>query len=968
MAVLWSSYGEDIIAPIISNLQVTNITDTSATISWNTDEPATSRVDYGFAVDNLNYSQQSAAFSTSHSLSLTGLNPDSVYFYKVSSVDRADNSTVSSPTSFTTSLPRWVETSESDFNDGTLQDIQVSSDGDGSLLLGLASGFYDHFAGTVLNETNWLSRNIIGTPINVSVSDSKVTVADGTYVRTNQTWFQETLEASVTLTDGPNSHFGWATTVQSGDDDIDDPHWMIFTAINGQILARTRLNDGLGTNEQIDTVLSGIPLGVPHNFKIVWNSDNTIEFWVDGYLQATHTRAFTESMRVYLTSNASQSASADWVKVSGAYALSGIYTSSVFNSGGSTVFDALNWTGSKPSGTVVSIETRTSANLVDWSAWQPLGASGAIVSPEGQLFQYRVTLTTTDPAVSPRVEEVVVTYQLGPDESAPIIISTEPANLAIGVPFTQTIAIHYNEAIKPTTFSATLNDVDLTVAFQDSNRTVTLDPIADLLPLTNYTLSIAAGVEDTYGNATSSANEINFTTADLFYTWVETTNSDFNDGSLSNVQVSNIGDGAVQLALTGFYDHFEGTSIDPAKWTTGDWQGGAIGVQVLDSVVTVNAMDFIKSISTFNQTMVEGNVRFGANGVSLNFAVGDTLNAPCTFMTIGPGGIAGAMRVETYDFGDPLYDSVTSLPAFDGIIGDGEFHYVKIEWTADQVSYYINDPNTPVASHTGFARPLDKDYNIMLSSGGVPLSADWISASGYAEFGVYISNVFEAAENSLFQTLEWTGDLPMGTTVGFNTRTSVDGINWTDWQAVALNHSIASPAGTYIQYRALITSSGPAITPTVEAVTITYAPQAPETIPPEVIIATPTGEGAPVDTNITITFSELIKESSFSAKLNGIDIQAGWVSFENSLGKSIVTINPETNLLSSTLYTVLISGTVEDLNGNPMGSDYQWNFRTAAEVLTWTQTTITDFESGSREGIVIMEDGNGELSLTPHFI
>ena len=94
-------------------------------------------------------------------------------------------------------------------------------------------------------------------------------------------------------------------------------------------------------------------------------------------------------------------------------------------------------------------------------------------------------------------------------------------------------------------------------------------------------------------------------------------------------------------------------------------------------------MDYIKSVSIFNQTSVEGYVRFGANGVSLNFAVGDTLNAPCTFMTIGPGGIAGAMRVETYDSGDPLYDSVTSLPAFDGIIGDGQFHYVKIEWTAD---------------------------------------------------------------------------------------------------------------------------------------------------------------------------------------------------------------------------------------------------------------------------------------------
>ena len=122
-----------------------------------------------------------------------------------------------------------------------------------------------------------------------------------------------------------------------------------------------------------------------------------------------------------------------------------------------------------------------------------------------------------------------------------------------------------------------------------------------------------------------------------------------------------------------------------------------------------------------------------------------------------------------------------------------------------------------------------------------------------------------------------------------------------------------------------------------------------------------------MDTNISLIFSEFIKKSSFGAKLNGIDIQSGWVSFENSLGRSIVTINPETNLLSSTLYTVLIPGTVEDLSGNPMGSDYQWNFRTAAEILTWTQTTITDFESGSREGLVIMEDGDGE-EVGSHFI
>jgi hypothetical protein len=184
------------------------------------------------------------------------------------------------------------------------------------------------------------------------VADGQVTVSSATYIRTNQTYFQKSLEGLVTLRSGPNAHFGLADTVNAGDDGIADPHWIIFTYSNGVMSARTRLNDGQGNGGEINTPLPGISPDVPHLFKIVWNPDNTIEFWVDGALKTTHTRNFTQPFRVYITSNSGQSTSADWIRVLGDYASNGGYQSSAFDGGRATDFDSLTWTGETPSGSL----------------------------------------------------------------------------------------------------------------------------------------------------------------------------------------------------------------------------------------------------------------------------------------------------------------------------------------------------------------------------------------------------------------------------------------------------------------------------------------------------------------------------------------------------------------------------------------------------------------------------------------
>lgn len=52
------------------------------------------------------------------------------------------------------------------------------------------------------------------------------------------------------------------------------------------------------------------------------------------------------------------------------------------------------------------VETSTSDDLEEWTAWQALGSSGELQSPNQRYIRYRVTLTTADTARTPRLLEI----------------------------------------------------------------------------------------------------------------------------------------------------------------------------------------------------------------------------------------------------------------------------------------------------------------------------------------------------------------------------------------------------------------------------------------------------------------------------------------------------------------------------------------------------------------------------------
>ena len=103
----------DTTLPVISNVLVSNIRETSASISWTTNENATSLVEYGTSSGVLTLTQvattvASGSIGYSNKTGLRNLSTSTSYYFRVKSIDSSGNTSYSTVSSFTpipTSVP-----------------------------------------------------------------------------------------------------------------------------------------------------------------------------------------------------------------------------------------------------------------------------------------------------------------------------------------------------------------------------------------------------------------------------------------------------------------------------------------------------------------------------------------------------------------------------------------------------------------------------------------------------------------------------------------------------------------------------------------------------------------------------------------------------------------------------------------------------------------------------------------------
>ena len=250
-----ATYDVDQTGPAISNVAHTAGAGT-ATITWDTNEAADSRVDYGTSPSSLTSSESNPALGTSHSIELTGLDPNTTYHYRVTSADVASNSTTDpagaqAPRSFTTPAANLTDTTVADFSAGTTgADGYVSQTADGELMLRPAVG--EEFSGALVLPTGWSGTSWEsqggGAGGTATVSGGSLRV-NGAFASTDATFGAgRSLEASATFGGAPFQHLGFS-------DDFNSV-WAIFSTGNtsNQLFART--NTGSGRDRYADPRLA----------------------------------------------------------------------------------------------------------------------------------------------------------------------------------------------------------------------------------------------------------------------------------------------------------------------------------------------------------------------------------------------------------------------------------------------------------------------------------------------------------------------------------------------------------------------------------------------------------------------------------------------------------------------------------------------------------------------------------------
>ncbi|MCJ8305879.1 MAG: Ig-like domain-containing protein [Nitrosopumilus sp.] len=139
----------DLDSPIITSIS-TDSSSTTTTITWNTDEPSTSSVDYGTST-SYGSSESDASYVTSHSVELTGLLSSTVYHFSVTSVDASNNSASSADAQFTTtSPPTLVSISISPLNPSITENSQQQF---------IATGTYSDDSTQELSGVTWSSSS-----------------------------------------------------------------------------------------------------------------------------------------------------------------------------------------------------------------------------------------------------------------------------------------------------------------------------------------------------------------------------------------------------------------------------------------------------------------------------------------------------------------------------------------------------------------------------------------------------------------------------------------------------------------------------------------------------------------------------------------------------------------------------------------------------------------------------------------
>lgn len=130
--------------PVVSNVNVSQLMSRGATVTWTSSVPANSVVEYG-ETDSYGQSASNPTLTKSHSITLIGLTPATLYHYRVSSTDSSGHTVMSPDGTFATfpgnqAIPQCTYSNLSRYFGGYAVDITMFNAGDEVLALANVNG------------------------------------------------------------------------------------------------------------------------------------------------------------------------------------------------------------------------------------------------------------------------------------------------------------------------------------------------------------------------------------------------------------------------------------------------------------------------------------------------------------------------------------------------------------------------------------------------------------------------------------------------------------------------------------------------------------------------------------------------------------------------------------------------------------------------------------------------------------
>lgn len=410
--------------PVISSISVVLNSSNSVRVIWTTDQPASSTVNYGTSPGSLTLTASAGGTSTAHSVVLTGLNPNTTYYYQVTSTN-SGGSTVApaSPASF--AMPATLmDSALPDFAAGTGTCSPVTLGTGGAVIITPAVSA--EFTSATL-PSGWVS-NVWSAPGGFTLDGTAITV-DGAIVASGGAYTSGiSLEFTATFSGQPFQNVGLAANPAF------DAPWIIFSTGGSGNNLYARIN-GLP-----DVLIPGNWLGAPHLFRIDW-TPTSVTFSVDGTVVSAQSAVVAANL-VLVASDVTPgggSLSVNWMRLS-PYATSCAFQSRVLDAGNAVAWSSMSWTTSTTPATSVAMSYRignTPLPDASWTSFASLSASGAALPGSSRYIQYSANLTTTDTTRTPALQAVSIAFST----ALPPSITTQPASTTIVSGQTATLTV-----------------------------------------------------------------------------------------------------------------------------------------------------------------------------------------------------------------------------------------------------------------------------------------------------------------------------------------------------------------------------------------------------------------------------------------------------------------------------------------------------------------------------------------------